>query len=96
MADEEEADAEPAVELGEGEPVEGAPLARVTSRLTWPIKKSRLETLEGDAVIRTPDGPTELSAALEDVDITYFEKRQEFEEAVRDVVGRGPVATVDE
>jgi hypothetical protein len=96
MADEEEADAEPAVELGEGEPVEGAPLARVTSRLSWPIKKSRLETLEGDAVIRTPDGPTELSAALEDVDITYFEKRQEFEEAVRDVVGRGPVATADE
>ncbi|WP_257298882.1 DUF5789 family protein [Haloarchaeobius sp. FL176] len=96
MADEEEADAEPAVELGEGQPVEGAPLARVTSRLTWPIKKSRLETLEGDAVIRTPDGPTELSAALEDVDITYFEKRQEFEEAVRDVVGRGPVATADE
>jgi hypothetical protein len=96
MADEEEADAEPAVELGEGEPVEGAPLARVTSRLSWPIKKSRLETLEGDAVVRTPDGPTELSAALEDVDITYFEKRQEFEEAVRDVVGRGPVATADE
>jgi hypothetical protein len=96
MADEEEADAEPAVELGEGEPVEGAPLARVTSRLSWPIKKSRLETLEGDAVIRTPDGPTELSAALEDVDITYFEKRQEFEDAVRDVVGRGPVATADE
>jgi len=96
MADEEEEDAEPAVELGEGEPVEGAPLARVTSRLSWPITKSRLETLEGDAVIRTPDGPTELSAALEDVDITYFEKRQEFEEAVRDVVGRGPVATADE
>lgn len=96
MADEEEADAEPAVELGEGEPVEGAPLARVTSRLSWPIKKSRLEHIEGDAVIRTPDGPTELSAVLADVDITYFEKRQEFEEAVRDVVGRGPVATADE
>lgn len=96
MADDEEEDAEPAVELGEGEPVEGAPLARVTSRLSWPIKKSRLETLEGDAVIRTPEGPTELSAALEDVDITYFESRREFEEAVRDVVGRGPVATADE
>lgn len=96
MADEDEEETEPAVELGEGEPVEGAPLARITSRLTWPIEKSRLETLEGDAVIRTPDGPTELSEALEDVDITYFEKRQEFEEAVRDVVGRGPVATADE
>lgn len=96
MADEEEEDAEPAVELGAGEPVEGAPLARVTSRLSWPIKKSRLERLEGEAVVRTPDGPTELSEVLAEVDITYFEKRQEFEEAVRDVVGRGPVATADE
>ncbi|WP_435345443.1 DUF5789 family protein [Haloarchaeobius sp. HRN-SO-5] len=96
MADDEEEDTEPAVELGEGEPVEGAPLARVSSRLTWPIKQSRLDALEGDSVIRTPEGPTTISDVLEDVDVTYFEKRQEFESAVRDVVGRGPVQTADE
>ena len=96
MADDDEEDTEPAVELGEGEPVEGAPLARVSSRLTWPIQKSRLEALEGDSVIRTPDGPASISDVLEDVDVTYFEKRQEFESAVKDVVGRGPIPTADE
>ncbi|WP_435361083.1 DUF5789 family protein [Haloarchaeobius sp. DFWS5] len=96
MADDEEAEEEPAVELGEGATVEGAPLAQVSSRLTWPIKQSRLAALEGDSTIRTPDGPQTIADVLEHVDITYFEKRQEFEAAVRDVIGRGPVATEDE
>ncbi|MCT9095848.1 DUF5789 family protein [Haloarchaeobius sp. HME9146] len=96
MADDEEEETEPAVELGSGDAVEGAPLARVTSRLTWPIQKSRLEALEGESTIRTPEGPKTISAVLEDIDITYFEKRQEFENAVRDVVGRGAVPTTDE
>jgi hypothetical protein len=97
MADEsDEADEEPAVELGEGEPVEGAPLARVAARLHWPIEHSELDRTEGDATIRTPDGPRELSAVLEDVDVTYFESRREFVDAVRDVVGTGPIPTADE
>ncbi|GAB3675521.1 DUF5789 family protein [Halopiger thermotolerans] len=94
MSDEE--DEEPAVSLGEHTPVEGAPLARVASRLTWPKEKSEIDRLEGDSVIRTPDGPRELSAVLEAVDETYFQRRQEFERHVRDVIGTGPVPTADE
>ncbi len=45
MSDEDE-DAEPAVSLGEHTPVEGAPLARVSSRLTWPKEKSEVRRLE--------------------------------------------------
>ncbi|WP_226006860.1 DUF5789 family protein [Natrinema salinisoli] len=95
MSDEDE-DAEPAVSLGEHTPVEGAPLARVSSRLTWPKEKSEVDRLEGDAVIRTPDGPRELSGVLEAVDETYFQRHQEFEGHVRDVIGTGPVPTADE
>jgi hypothetical protein len=90
--DEEEA---PAVELGEGEPVEGAPLARVAARLYWPVQHSEVDRKEGDQTIRTPDGPRELSAVLEEVDVSYFESRREFVDAVRDVVGTGPVPTAD-
>ncbi|NIX25146.1 MAG: hypothetical protein GWN07_37245 [Actinobacteria bacterium] len=90
-ADEEEAG--PSVELGEGASVEGAPLARVASRLTWPIERSEVDRKEGDTTIRTADGPRELSAVLEEVDVTYFATRQEFVGAVRDVVGVGPVPT---
>jgi len=94
MADETDEDEEaPAVELGEGEPVEGAPLARVASRLTWAQQKSEVVRKEGDSVVRTPDGPQTLASLLEDVDITYFETRREFEDAVREVVGTGPVPT---
>jgi hypothetical protein len=92
MADE-EADDAPVVELGEGEAVEGAPLARVASRLTWPQEKSSILKKEGDAVIRTPSGPQTLEDVLEDVDETYFDTRQTFVNDVQDVVGRGPVAT---
>jgi hypothetical protein len=94
MSDEEED--EPAVELGERTPVEGAPLARVSSRLFWPKEKSEIDRLEGETVIRTPDGPQTLSTVLESVDETYFQRHQEFETHVREVIGTGPVPTADE
>ncbi len=99
MADDEngeDEENEPIVELGEGAHVEGVPLARVASRLTWGIEKSEVERRAGGTEIRTPDGPRRLSEALEEVDITYFERRQEFESSVREVVGTGPVPTTEE
>ena len=95
MADDNEEEEEPAVELGEGDPVDGAPLARISSRLHWPIQKSEIVRKEGDASVRTPDGPRELSALLETVDETYFQSEQEFTDEVRSVVGSGPVPTAD-
>jgi hypothetical protein len=89
----EESEEEPAVELGEGEPVEGVPLAQVSARLMWGIDETELRRREGDTVVRTPDGPRELGDVLDEVDVPYFEKRQEFEDAVREVVGTGPVPT---
>jgi hypothetical protein len=94
--DEETEEEEPAVELGEGESVEGQPLARVASRLTWPQEASRVRTKEGDSTVRTPEGPRGLDEVLDEVDLTYFESRQEFTRAVHDVVGDGPVATGSE
>lgn len=91
----EEEDA-PAVELGEGEPVEGAPLARVASRLTWAIERSEVVRKEGDTVVRTPDGPRALADVLDEVDLPYFEDRQAFEDAVRGAIGYGPVPTAEE
>jgi hypothetical protein len=93
MADEEEEDEGPVVELGEETPVEGQPLARVASRLTWPQETSRVVRKEGDSVIRTPSGPQTLSDVLEQADETYFDKRQTFVETVHSVVGTGPVET---
>jgi hypothetical protein len=87
---------EPAVELGTGPSVEGAPLARIASRLTWPQEASRIIDKEGDAVLRTPDGPRELASVLEDVGVSYFESRQEFVRAVRAAVGTGPAQTAEE
>lgn len=92
MADEDE-DEGPVVELGEETPVEGQPLARVASRLTWPHEKSRLIEQEGDSVVRTPSGPQTLSTVLEQVDESYFDTRQTFVETVQSVVGTGPVET---
>ena len=89
----EEEEAAPAVELGEGAAVEGAPLARVASRLTWPQERSEIVRKEGEAEIRTPDGPQPLESLLEATDVTYFATRQAFLEAVRSVVGPGPVPT---
>jgi len=91
--DDEDEEEEPAVELGEGDPVEGAPVARVASRLAWPIEASEIGRKEGDVEIRTPEGPRTVSSVLEEVDVTYFERRQEFVEAVREAVGVGPVPT---
>ena len=84
---------EPAVELGEGPAVEGAPLSRVTARLTWGIEHSTVVEREGDTTIRTPDGPQELAAVLDDVSVPYFSDRHEFEDAVRAAIGTGPVPT---
>jgi len=94
--DEESEDEGPAIELGDGEPVEGAPLARVSSRLTWGIKHSTVVEREGDTLVRTPDGPQELATLLDDVDIPYFQHRREFESAVREVIGDGPIPTANE
>jgi hypothetical protein len=91
---EEEAEDEgPAVELGEGDSVEGAPLARVTSRLHYAIEKSEVERREGDTTIRTPDGPRELGDVLAETDEVYFDTRQSLEDAVREVIGTGPIPT---
>lgn len=87
---------EPAVELGEGEPVEGAPIVRVAERLTWAIQKSEVDRKEGETVIRTPDGPRELSEILSEMDETYFVTRAAFLEAVRDVIGAGPIPVAEE
>ena len=94
--DDEDAEDEPAVELGEGESVEGAPVARVASRLHYAVEKSEVLRREGDTVIRTPDGPRDLAEVLEESDEVYFDTRQSFLEAVREVVGTGPVPTADE
>ena len=91
--DDSEEDQEPAVKLGDGPDVEGAPLSRVTARLTWGIEHSTVVDREGDTTIRTPDGPRELADVLDDVDVPYFADRHEFEDAVRAVIGTGPVPT---
>lgn len=91
MSDSEDEDDGPVVELGDGPVVEGAPLARVASRLTWPIERERLLQREGDAEIRTPDGPQALASLLDGVETTYFDTRHTFVDAVRDEIGRGPV-----
>lgn len=91
-----EEDAEPAVALGDAEPVAGAPLARVSSRLTWGIERSEVRRREGDTVVRTGDGPRELGDVLDEVEETYFDSRQSFEGAVREIIGYGPVPTADE
>ena len=94
MSDEDsEEAAEPAVELGDGPAVEGAPLSRVIARLTWGIEHSTVVEREGDTTIRTPDGPRELSDVLAEVDEPYFADRHEFEDCGRSVIGTGPVPT---
>jgi hypothetical protein len=95
MADD-ETEEEPAVALGEGDPVEGAPVARIAERLMWGIEKSEIAAREGDTVVRTPDGPRELTAVLDDIDRTYFATRQEFLDAVEDAIGTGPVPTAED
>ena len=96
MSDDTDEETEPAVELGEGEPVEGAPLARVASRLTWPQEASRVREKEGESTIRTPDGPRSLDSILDAVDETYFDTRQTFLDAVRLEIGTGSIPTAEE
>ncbi|WP_135302298.1 DUF5789 family protein [Haloarcula amylovorans] len=91
--DESEEEDAPAVELGEGPDVEGAPLSRITARLTWGIEHSTIVEREGDSVVRTPDGPQQLSEIMVDINETYFSDRHEFTEAVRGVISEGPVPT---
>ncbi|MFC6939064.1 DUF5789 family protein [Salinirubellus sp. GCM10025818] len=95
MADEDEEDSGPIVELGEGDPVEGAPLARVASRLFYGIERSEVIRREGETTIRTPGGPQELGDVLDGIDETYFDTRQALVDAVEDAVGTGPVPTTD-
>ena len=96
MSDNEDEAEGPAVPLGEGDPVEGAPPARVASRLHYAIEKSEILRREGETMIRTPDGPRELASVLEETDEVYFDTRQAFESAVREVIGTGPVPTAEE
>ncbi len=93
MSEDEETEEEPAVELGEGPDVAGQPVARVAARLTWPKPKSEVVEQEGDATIRTPEGPRDLEAVLDESEETLFDSRQAFVDAVEAVVGTGPVAT---
>lgn len=90
MSDDDE-ETEPTVELGEGRDVEGAPLARVAARLTWPRQASRIREKEGDSTIRTPTGPRQLEEVLAATEVTYFESRQEFVDEIEAVIGVGPV-----
>jgi hypothetical protein len=96
MAEDDETEDEPAVTLGEGEPVDGAPLARVAERLMWGIERSEIDAREGDTLVRTPDGPRHLTEILDDVDRTYFATRQEFVDTVGEAVGSGPIPTAEE
>ena len=91
--DADEAEAEPAVELGTGPDVAGEPVARVASRLTWPATRSDILAQEGDAELRTPDGARTLDDVLADSEVPLFESRGEFIGEVEDLVGSGPVAT---
>ena len=89
----EEAD-EPVVELGDGDDVEGAPVARVASRLFFPIEKSEVLRREGETTVRTPDGPQSVQEILDGSDEVYFETNSDLVNTVESVVGTGPVPTV--
>lgn len=91
--DEQEEEDEPIVELGERVEVDGVPLAQVASRLSWPLQQSEVSRKEGETVVRTPDGPKRVDELLEEVENPYFQRRQEFVDAVREVTGTGPVPT---
>lgn len=93
MSDDEGEEEAPLIELGEGASVEGAPIARVASRLNWPVQQSEIRRKEGDSVVRTPDGPMTVGELLDSVGTPYFESRQEFVTACREVAGDGPVPT---
>lgn len=93
--DEEQEEEEPLVELGESVPVEGVPLVQAASRLSWPKQQSEVSRREGETVVRTPDGPKRVDELLESIENPYFQSRQEFVNAVREVTGTGPVPTAE-
>lgn len=92
MSSDESDDEPPSVELGDDAPVAGAPIARIAARLSWPQEKSEIDRKEGDTEIRTPTGPTPLSSLLSDVETTYFARRQDFVNALEEVIGKGPIS----
>ena len=75
--------------------VEGAPIERIASRLTWPQEKSEIVRKEGGELIRTPDGAKKLEELLEEVDTTYFSRRQMFVEIIEKRIGKGNVSIVE-
>ena len=93
MADDEEEDDGPIVELGEGPAVDGAPLSRVSSRLHFGIERSEVLRREGDTEIRTPDGPRTIESVFDESDETYFPTSESLRETVKGIVGTGPVPT---
>lgn len=93
MADDEEEESGPVVELGDGPAVDGAPLARISSRLHFGIPKSEVLRRVGDEELRTPDGPRTVESVLAETDETYFTTAEDLREAVEGVVGTGPVPT---
>ncbi|MFP4590970.1 MAG: DUF5789 family protein [Halobacteriales archaeon] len=95
MAEDEDDETEPAVELGAEATVAGAPLARVAARQTWPKEASEIVERDGDVEIRTADGPVALAEVLDAVDDTYFASERHFTEAVREHLPVGPVPTED-
>ncbi len=92
MADEDDQ----SVELGEHQPVAGAPLARVADRLTWPIEGSTVHDREGDTEVRTPNGPRPVAELLAEADVDYFPTREAFVEALEAVIGDGPVQPTEQ
>ena len=65
---------------------------------TWPANRSPatrsdVREQEGDAEVRTPEGPRTLDDVLAESEVPLFESRGDFVQAVEAVVGRGPVAT---
>jgi hypothetical protein len=89
----EAAEDEPVVELGDGDAVDGAPVARVASRLFFPIEKSEVVRREGETAVRTPDGAQSVADVLDRSEEVYFETSHDFVAAVRSVVGAKPVGT---
>lgn len=75
--------------------VDGAPIERIASRLTWPQEKSEIVRKEGGELIRTPDGAKKLEELLEEVDTTYFSRRQMFVEIIEKRIGKGNVSVVE-
>ena len=94
MADDDDEEA-PAIELGEGPDVAGAPVARVASRLSWPRSKSDVIVQEGETTIRSGEGPQVLEDVLEEIETPYFATRQEFVHDIREVIGDNPVDTYE-